>query len=100
MGAWVGALVCGCMGGWAGCVGALSKNLAKGLLVAEKTSRPFCELGWSATSVLFPHLVARQPIAAVTAGGWEHEPIFPDPEMGQSAWCGTHLRMVHLIFCL
>ena len=33
----------------------------------------------------------------VRIGGWRYKPIFPDPEMGQLAWCVTHIQMVSLL---
>ena len=34
---------------------------------------------------------------AVTIGGWRYEAMCPEPEMGQVAWCVTHLQMVRLV---
>ena len=46
-----------------------SINLPKAVLLAEKTYRRFCKLGWSATWVSCSHLVSRQPLAPSQALG-------------------------------
>ena len=33
----------------------------------------------------------------VRTGECRYEPIFPDPEMGELAWCVTHIQMVFLL---
>ena len=37
--------------------------MPKAVFVANKTGRPFCKLGWSASCVSYSHVLTRQPVA-------------------------------------